>query len=166
MKTTLTHYLCIFVLSIITFSCSNDDAQPIIPQGNTDQPVDTPSEVSITDEIFTLVNVHRLSQGLPVLEKNNTADALAAEHSRYMIGQGRISHDNRDSKFATLQENENATRFAENVAAGQTSAQSVMTAWLNSTGHRENIEGDYTHIGIAAIKDQNGSYYYTQIFYR
>ncbi len=166
MKTTLMRYLCAFTLLCITFSCSNDDSQPILPQGSTDQPVDTPGEVSITDEIFTLVNVHRLSKGLPVLEKNATADVLAAEHSRYMIGQGRISHDNRDTKFVTLQENENATRFGENVAAGQTSAQSVMNAWINSTGHRENIEGDYTHIGIAAIKDQNGSYYYTQIFYR
>ncbi|GAA4277247.1 CAP domain-containing protein [Aquimarina mytili] len=166
MKTTLLRYLCAFALLCITFSCSNDDDAPFIPQGSTNPPVDTPSEVSITDEIFTLVNAHRLSNGLAALEKSTTADILAAEHSRYMIGQGRISHDNRDTKFATLRENENATRFGENVAAGQTSAQSVMTAWLNSDGHRENIEGDYTHIGIAAIKDQNGSYYYTQIFYR
>ncbi len=166
MKTTLIRYLLAFTLLCVTFSCSSDDTQPSLPLDNSGQPVTTPGEVSITDQIFTLVNVHRSSKDLAPLEKSTTADILAAEHSRYMIGQGRISHDNRDTKFLTLQENENATRFGENVAAGQTSAQSVMTAWINSTGHRENIEGDYTHIGIAAIKDQNGSYYYTQIFYR
>jgi len=59
-----------------------------------------------------------------------------------------------------------ASGFAENVAAGQPTAQSVMTAWLNSSGHKANIEGNYTHIGIGVAKDQNGSKYYTQIFYR
>ncbi len=84
-----------------------------------------------------------------------------------MISQGRISHDNGNSKFLELQEKENARAMGENVASGQNSAQSVMTSWINSTtGHRENIEGNYTHIGIAAVKDENGRYYYTQIFYR
>ncbi len=28
------------------------------------------------------------------------------------------------------------------------------------------IEGNYTHIGIAVIKDAQGRYYFTQLFYR
>ncbi len=147
--------LLILVLSLVMFSCSEDDGS-----------IDTPNEISVVDEILSLVNQHRRDQGLSILEKNNTAEQLAIDHSKYMISQGRISHDNRDAKFQTLQEKENARSFGENVASGQNSAQSVMTGWLNSSGHRANIEGNYTHIGIAAVKDENGRYYYTQIFYR
>ena len=39
-----------------------------------------------------------------------------------------------------------------------------MTAWLNSPGHRKNIEGDFTHIGIGVVKNDAGVYYFTQIF--
>ncbi|MBQ0736387.1 CAP domain-containing protein [Aquimarina celericrescens] len=137
------------------FSCSEDDSN-----------IDTTNEITVVDEILNLVNEHRQSQSLSILAKSATAEELAIDHSKYMISQGRISHDNRDAKFQTLQEKENARSFGENVASGQNSAQSVMTGWLNSSGHRANIEGNYTHIGIAAVKDENGRFYYTQIFYR
>ncbi|GAA4270716.1 CAP domain-containing protein [Aquimarina gracilis] len=155
MKTTLVNYCLAFMVLFGTFSCSEDEA-----------PLETPNETSVADEILRLVNEHRQGQGLPVLEKSSTADQLAIEHSRYMIAQGEISHDNRDAKFDELKDKENARGFGENVAFGQSSAQSVMTAWLNSSGHRANIEGNYTHIGIGAVTDENGRYYYTQIFYR
>ncbi len=155
MKTILHRSFCFFALTFVIFSCSEDEIT-----------IDTPNETSVADQILTLVNEHRQSLGLYVLEKSDTAEQLAVDHSRYMISQGQISHDNRDEKFKTLQEKENARSFGENVASGQRTAQSVMTAWLNSSGHRANIEGNYTHIGIAAVLDENGRYYYTQIFYR
>ncbi len=157
MKTTLTRYLCVFALLLFVCSCSDDDSST---------PKEETAEISVTNEILKLVNQHRQSKGLSALERSTTADELAVEHTQYMITQGRISHDNQKEKFDTLKEKENARGFGENVAAGQQSAQSVMTAWINSEGHRKNIEGNYTHIGIAAIKNENGSYYYTQIFYR
>lgn len=170
MKTTLFRYALLFVLSFAVFSCSKDDDasdESNQEQGTTDEETDgSTDEISVADEIFKLVNEHRQSQGLAVLERSATADQLAVEHTQYMIGQGRISHDNQDDKFNTLKEKESARGFGENVAAGQNSAKSVMSAWLNSEGHRGNIEGNYTHIGIGAIEDQNGNYYYTQIFYR
>ena len=54
----------------------------------------------------------------------------------------------------------------KNVASGYPTAKSFINNWLNSSGHKANIEGDFTHIGIAAIKDSHGRYYYTQLFYR
>ncbi|GGX21665.1 CAP domain-containing protein [Aquimarina muelleri] len=160
MKTNLVKYLFAFlILSTVLSSCSNDD--------NISNDDNNSNEISVADEILKLVNEYRSEKGLKPLIKNNTAEELAIDHTRYMISKGRISHDNGDQKFKALQEKENATGMAENVAAGQESAQSVVTSWLNSSaGHRENIEGNYTHIGIAAIKDENGKYYYTQLFYR
>ncbi|MBP2834047.1 CAP domain-containing protein [Aquimarina sp. U1-2] len=141
----------LLALLVTVYSCSEDD---------------TIREVSMADEILELVNIHRQSIGLSTVSKNSTAEELAIAHSEYMISQGAISHDNQDAKFRTLRDVENARSFAENVASGQRSAQSVMEAWLNSEGHRTNIEGNYTHIGIGVVQNDNGRYYFTQIFYR
>jgi len=50
----------------------------------------------------------------------------------------------------------------ENIAKGQRSAQEVVTAWMNSEGHRANIlNRSYTHIGVGYVQDGN---YWTQMF--
>jgi len=83
-----------------------------------------------------------------------------------MIAQSNISHDDFNLRFQELQQKVNAYSAGENVASGYQDASSVMNGWLNSSGHKANIEGNYTHIGLAAIKDAQGRYYYTQLFYR
>ena len=146
--------LCFAVLSF-TVSCSKDDSQ---------EDVEITEALSISEEIFQLVNAHRLSIGKNALFKNTLATELAEEHTHYMISQNEISHDGFSERSNRLFNEESATRTGENVAYGQQSAEHVMEAWINSSGHRANIEGDFTHIGISAIKNQSGVYYYTQIF--
>ena len=54
--------------------------------------------------------------------------------------------------------------YGENIAKGQTSPAEVMSAWMNSTGHRDNIlDSSYTRIGIGCFYD--GRYYHwVQVF--
>ena len=54
--------------------------------------------------------------------------------------------------------------MSENVAYGFTNAESVVNAWLNSEGHRHVIEGDFTNFDISAEKDEEGKWYFTNIF--
>jgi len=159
MKTTIKYLLAVCIL--LLNSCSNEEENTI---NETLQ--DTPNEISITDEILRLVNVHRESLGLSALEKNQTAEQMSIDHTNYMISIADINHDNFGERSSVLREQENATAAAENVANFYPDAASVVNGWLESTGHRENIEGNYTYTGIAAIKDSNGRYYYTQIFFR
>jgi uncharacterized protein YkwD len=44
------------------------------------------------------------------------------------------------------------------------SAKEVVEGWLNSPGHKRNIEGDFTLTGIGVAKNNKGIIYYTQIF--
>ena len=45
------------------------------------------------------------------------------------------------------------------------SAKEVVEGWLNSKGHRENIEGNSTYTGIGLAKASDGRIYFTpQIF--
>lgn len=124
------------------------------------------NETGITGNILTLVNDYRQSLGKSSLEINCVATQLAIDHNLYMIDQNQISHDGFSERFQKLQQEVNAKSAGENVASGYTSAESVMNAWLNSDGHRANIEGNFTHIGIAAVRNAQGRLYYTQLFYR
>ena len=52
----------------------------------------------------------------------------------------------------------------ENLGKGQSSSESVMTAWMNSDSHRYNILlADYKTIGVACYAC-NGKYYWVQEF--
>ena len=81
-----------------------------------------------------------------------------------MIEVDNVSHDNFYQRKQIIQANENAQVVSENVAYGYTSAQSVVNAWLNSPGHKNNIEGNFTDFDISAEQDTEGNWYYTNIF--
>ncbi len=146
----------------MVWSCSKDSNSILIE----DDAIIPSNEITVSDEIFKLVNEHRQSISKSKLTRSTTADELAIEHVNYMISKNRISHDGFNTRFQMLQQRENANSVGENVAASYPNAVSVMNAWLNSSGHKANIEGNYTHIGIAAIKNSQENYYYTQLFYR
>lgn len=153
-------YLIVPLLLFMS-SCSDDENLNL-----TDDDTIPVNSQSITEEILELVNEHRQTIGMSSLSRNIIADSLAIAHTNYMISQRKISHDNFDERFEQMQLKLNARSAGENVASGYPTAETVMTGWLNSAGHRANIEGDFTHIGIAAIKNSQGTYYYTQLFYR
>ena len=152
----------LFSLCVILWSCSEDDNSILIEEETSTEVQDS----TITGEILELVNQHRKYLGLNSLKRNATADHLAIEHTNYMIAHSKISHDNFNIRFQELQQKENARSAGENVASGYQDASSVMNGWLNSTGHKANIEGDFTHLGLAAIKNTQGKYYFTQLFFR
>ena len=150
----LAKYSIVLLLFVSISSCSDDDVNDVV------------IEASLTNQILLLVNNHRQSIGLENLTRNATADNLAINHSKYMIAKDKISHDNFKARADKLFNEENARAVGENVAARQKSAKKVMESWLNSSDHRDNIEGNFTHIGISAIKNDAGHYYYTQLFLR
>ena len=152
----------ILPLILILWSCSEDETSILI---NDEGSIEV-EDLTITGEILVLVNQHRQEIGLEALKRSTIADELAIEHTNYMIAQSNISHDYFNIRFQELQQKVNAHGAGENVASGYQDASSVMNGWLNSSGHKANIEGNYTHIGLAAIKDAQGRYYYTQLFYR
>lgn len=118
-------------------------------------------------QVVELVNEQRQAAGLQPL----TADPQLFE-AAYIRGEEIMtlfSHTRPNGKscFTVLSENNIAYMAAgENIALGQTSAENVMTDWLNSEGHRANIMSDsYSRIGVAAIPNTNGSgYAWVQIF--
>ncbi len=95
-------------------------------------------------ELFVdLVNAHRESIGCVALDWDDQVAEVAQAHSEDMVERAFFDHTNPDgeSPFDRLT---NAgvswTGAAENIAFGQTTAEAVLSGWLNSSGHRANIE--------------------------
>ena len=135
---------------------------------------DKEEDLSLTDgadvysvielEILQLTNEYRVGLDKEPLVMDQTLWKYAHEHTDYMIAEGSISHDGFSERIDAIKAEIGGGSAAENVAMGYSTAKAVVDGWIDSDGHRENIEGDYNIIGIAAVKDANGRYYFTQIF--
>jgi uncharacterized protein YkwD len=117
-------------------------------------------------EILNAVNTHRTGMGLSVLKRVDGITYQAYDHNKYMIARNEISHDNFSKRYTTLVNEIGAKSVSENVGSGFSSANAVVKAWLNSEGHKKNIEGNNTHFGISVTQDSNGMNYFTNIFVR
>lgn len=123
---------------------------------------------SFETEVIRLINIERTNRGLAALKTNWELSRVARYKSQDMINKNYFSHTSPTygSPFTMMQSF--GLRFsaaAENIAYGQRSAQEVVTAWMNSSGHRANIlSAAYTHTGVGAAKASNGTLYWTQMF--
>ncbi|MCK8479937.1 CAP domain-containing protein [Psychroserpens algicola] len=158
-----TKYLPLLVLvAMLTFSCSTEDF-PEETIDNMSLPV-PPAAKTIEIEILELLNAHRINLGLEPLTNHNTIKAVAYTHTDYMVESNNVGHDNFFQRKNSLIDNANATKVSENVAYAFSSAESVVNAWLNSEGHKANIEGDFTDFDISAEQNDEGRWYFTNIF--
>ena len=142
-------------------SCSSDKTED-----NTDKQVVTSYNYNDTEsKIVTLINNYRVSKGLNPLEIINHISYKSEEHNIYMIDNNVVNHDYFQQRADNLKKVLDAESVGENIAYNYQTAESVMTAWLNSPSHRENIEGDYTHMGVSVTVDEaTGKKYYTNMF--
>ena len=116
-------------------------------------------------KLVTLINNYRQSIGLNTLEVINHISFKSEEHNIYMIEHNLVNHDYFQERSDNLILVLGAERVGENIAYNYKTAENAFSAWLNSSGHRANIEGDYTHFGIAVTTDDlTGKKYYTNMF--
>ena len=107
-------------------------------------------------EVLKLTNQKRLAAGVEPLTGfsvlQQAGDIRAAELTKY------FSHTRPDgtSCFTVLKELDITYRAAgENIASGYKTPADVVSGWMNSQGHRENmLNPDFTHMGVGE-KDRN-----------
>lgn len=122
---------------------------------------------SFADDVINLVNLERSNAGLGSV--SSTAELNAAAQARASEIIESFSHTRPDGTSCfTILAPYGVSYFTagENIAAGQSSPESVMDAWMNSEGHRANIlNGSFNHIGVGFIKTNGGyRYYWVQLF--
>jgi uncharacterized protein YkwD len=123
---------------------------------------------SMEQLVFTLTNTQRIAAGCPALVWNDTLAAVARAHSADMAANNYFDHNNQAGLTPAqrvLAAGYSYTVTAENIAAGQPTAQDVMTSWMNSAGHKANIVNcDLHELGVGFATGGSYGTYWTQDF--
>ncbi|MFA5577443.1 MAG: CAP domain-containing protein [Tissierellaceae bacterium] len=123
---------------------------------------------AIEAEVVRLVNVERQKEGLRPLEASLELSNVARKKSEDMGKNNYFNHNSPTygSPFDMMKSfGIKYGTAGENIAKGQLSAQSVVRAWMNSSGHRANImNSSFTKIGVGYYQTSNGTNYWTQMF--
>jgi uncharacterized protein YkwD len=119
-----------------------------------------------TAEVVALTNDARARAGCAALRADPRLATAAQGHSADMSRRGYFAHDSQDGR--SFDDRIRAQGYpspgGENIAMGQQSAQEVVQAWLDSPGHRRNIEDcSFATIGVGLATD---GMYWTQDFGR
>ncbi|TDT42018.1 Cysteine-rich secretory protein family protein [Maribacter spongiicola] len=158
MKMRLLYAVPVFLLLFLG-SCTSDsiDDTPVLEAENV---------LTIEQDLLDIVNAHRLSLKTNTLIFSDVAYKYANLHTDYMISKGSISHDNFSSRASNIDSEISVEMVAENVAKDYQSALEAFEGWYVSSSHKKTMEGDFTHTGISVKKDDQGNYYFTQLFYK
>lgn len=143
-------------------SCSSDDSEGTVK----DNRVVTNYNYNETElKLVTLINNYRQSNGLNTLEVVNHISYKSEEHNMYMIDNNVVNHDYFQQRSDNLIQVLGAAKVGENIAYNYQTAESAFSAWMNSPSHKANLDGDYSHFGIAVTTNtETGRKYYTNMF--
>ena len=117
------------------------------------------------ERVVELVNQHRSRNGLSPLSINWELSRVARIKSQDMADNRYFSHNSPTYGTPFQMMKSFGIKYntaGENIAYGQATPEEVVSAWMNSTGHRQNIlNNQYTQIGIGYFSKGN---YWTQLF--
>lgn len=100
--------------------------------------------------VIDRTNAERARFGLAPLKVSKRLMHQARRHAQWMGSSGNFQHG--------------SDGVAENIAWGQNSSDDALGDWMNSSGHRANILGGYTHMGASWARGNDGRLYWVQQF--
>ena len=110
---------------------------------------------------LSAINATRASAGLGPVSMDGGLQAHARNHTAAMITKGEIYHSSSGELKAAA--GSGWTNLGENVGRGG-SVSSLHKAFMNSSGHKKNILGDYNYVGIGTASSSDGRLYVTVVF--
>lgn len=128
------------------------------------KPQPTPPPLPVEDGLLGLHNQHRAKIGVGNLTISPKLEAAAQSHSQWMHDHDVMSHyeDGLGAGDRVTREGYRWSYVGENIANGYPNDEAVFQGWLNSPGHRANIENAvYTDVGFGRVGN-----YWTVIFAR
>ena len=167
MKKKIMHTMLFIAICIAMNSCSADTADGTESSAPTEALIANYTYNDSELETMQLINDYRVRIGLNALQKINHISYKCQEHNAYMIANNVVNHNGFTERSENIMELLGVKNVGENVAYNYKTAEAVLKAWLESPGHKENIEGNFTHFGLSVTTDPaTGKKYYTNIFVR
>ena len=120
----------------------------------------SPAYAAETDTIFSSTNSARSTNGLGSLKSNTSLNSVAQTWAQQMAANQSMTHNpNVGSQIPAGWKS-----YGENVAMGYPTGTATVEGWMNSTGHRANILGSFSDIGVGWFVDGNGVTWAVQVF--
>ncbi|MFI2426940.1 CAP domain-containing protein [Streptomyces sp. NPDC018955] len=141
-------------------------ATPEPEKETSSSPVAGSAEAVAGAEVLRLVNVERAKAGCSPVTSDSALTGLATAFSDDMAARGFFDHTNPDGD--TPWDRAEAAGISnlggENIARGQSDAESVMQSWMDSPGHKANILNcDFKTLGVGVHMGSGGPWW-TQNF--
>ena len=134
----------------------------------------SPTNQNFINRVLELTNIERSKLGLSPLTFNTQLLNAAENHTQNMALQDFFSHTGKDGSSLGSRISATGYKFsaaAENIAAGSSTPEQVVSSWMNSSGHRTNIlNPNLKEIGIGYYflandtGTENFNHYWTQVF--
>ena len=124
-------------------------------------------ELSSEDRMLLLINERRAAAGCGPVRADARLAQAAAAHSADMASQAYFSHTSLDGSSPWDRARRAGYEWpsAENIAAGNASAEATMDQLMNSPGHRDNILNcAHKAVGVGRATGGPYRYYWTQLF--
>lgn len=123
-------------------------------------PIAAPAAVAGPGEgdMLAKINAERTTRGLNALSSHGTLVSHARQHSAEMAATDSIWHTKNLGGVIS-----GWSRIGENVGRGP-SVDSLHRAFMNSSGHKANILGDFSHAGVGTFVTEDGMMYVTVVF--
>lgn len=118
-------------------------------------------------EVFDLINNQRNQNGLSALKLDTETLRVARIKAQDMVDNNYFSHNSPTygSPFQMLNSFKISYKTAGENIAGNSSNSSVVTAWMNSSGHKANIlNSSFNYTGIGVVKSSKYGKVYVQMF--
>jgi uncharacterized protein YkwD len=144
-------------------SATASPSLPAAPVPATSAPV----SLSPEQQMLQLINQRRAEAGCGPVRSDDRLAQAAAAHSADMAAQSYFSHTSLDGSTPWDRARRAGYEWAsaENIAAGNATAQATMDQFMNSPGHRNNILNcDHQAVGVGRATGGPYRYYWTQLF--
>lgn len=135
--------------------------------GNTSSSTETSNMNSDEKEVFDLINKQRTNNGLAALKNDSELQRVARIKAQDMVDNNYFSHTSPTygSPFDMLKSFKISYKTAGENIAGNSSNSSVVTAWMNSSGHKANIlNSNFNYTGIGVVSSPKYGKMYVQLF--
>ena len=150
------HLLILFVIAAAGL-CLPAGAFAACPGAETQPNPENLDQIAATT--LCLLNEQRADKGLPVLKAQDELERASVDYSELMVDEQFFSHVSPAGSILTQRltdagylGGDGAWIVGENIAWGESylgTPGAIVTAWMNSPGHRENIlSSDYDEIGV------------------
>lgn len=117
-----------------------------------------------TESVVAQCNAVRNANGVLSISESEALSKAATQRAKEAAMQR--SHTRPDgTPYYTVITTKAQPYIGENLAGGSYTSETVVTAWMNSAGHRENIlDPEFHYIGVGYYVSETGTIYWCELF--